>query len=236
MKRNLSIALGVVVLAGAGAVGWFFTQGNAEPTTGVTAPEIQTTTTEDGAPPVAGDEPTEGGATTFELTEASTATFFLDEELRSEPTTVVATTGIIVGQIQIDREDLANSQIGTVLVNARDLTSDASLRDRAIRGPILDTDTFEFIEFEPTSIDGLSGAATVGDELSFTVTGALTIRDITVDAMFEVTATLVDDTTIEGFASTSVSRADYGLVIPSVPTVANVSDVVSLELEFVAGA
>lgn len=224
MNKNLLIAVVVGAVAAGGAVGWFLTQGDSEPTTGVTAPEVVV------------DEPNEssGATSTFELTDASAATFILDEELRGQPKTVEVTSDAVVGQIQIDRDELANSAVGTILVNARSLTSDTALRDRAIRGPILDTDTFEFIEFAPTSINGLSGAALIGDELVFTIDGELTIRDITTEVTFDMTVTLVDGDTIEGFAATSVSRSAYELVIPSVPTVANVSDTVFLELSFVA--
>lgn len=39
---------------------------------------------------------------------------------------------------------------------------------------------------------------------------------------------------IEGTASSTVSRADFGLVIPSVPIVANVGEEVTLTIDFVA--
>jgi polyisoprenoid-binding protein YceI len=237
MNRNVVAALGVVAVIALGAVAWFFTQGDAEPTTDVTAPTIgnpETTAAE-----AAGDEPSDpveaGSApTTFELAEASSATFRLDEELRGSPTTVVGTSSIVLGQIQIDRDDLSTSQIGEILINARDFETDSGLRNRAIRGPILDTEAFEFISFVPSSIEGLSGSAGVGDELMFSVSGDLTIRDITQPVTFDVNATLASDTTIEGTASATVERDVFDLVIPSVPSVANVSEEVRLTLDFVA--
>ena len=237
MNRNVVAGLGVVAVIALGAVAWFFTQGDAEPTTDVTAPPIETPDTT--AAEAVGDEPSDpvevaSAPTTFELAEASSATFRLDEELRGSPTTVVGTSGIVLGQIQIDRDDLSNSQVGEILINARDFETDAGLRNRAIRGPILDTETFEFISFVPSSIEGLSGTAAIGDELTFTVSGDLTIRDVTQPVTFDVTATLTSDTAIEGAASTTVERGAFDLVIPSVPSVANVSEQVGLTLNFVA--
>lgn len=253
MNRSVVTVLGVVAVVVIGGAAWFFTQGNAEPTTDVTAPPIATpettapaatdttepaaTETTEASETTEATEPAEessSASSTFELTEASMATFQLDEELRGSPTTVVATSGIALGLIELDRDDLSNSQIGEILINARDFESDSGLRDRAIRGPILDTDTFEFISFAPTSIDGLEGAASPGDELAFSVTGDLTIRDITQPVTFDVTATLTADDTIEGTATAVVERGAFELAIPSVPSVANVSEEVQISLDFVA--
>ena len=243
MNRNVVAVLGVIAAVVVGGAGWFFTQGGAEPTTEVTAPPIasETTgasdTTEAAAPETtttaAADE-TPAVATSFELTDASTATFEIDEELRGSPVTVVGTSGIVLGRIEIDPDDLSNSQIGEILINARDFETDSGLRNRAIRGPILDTDVFEFISFNPSNIEGLEGPATVGAELSFTVSGDLTIRDITQPVTFDVTAVLTSETTIEGTATTVVERGPFELVIPSVPSVANVAEEVPLSLDFVA--
>lgn len=239
MNKNILTIAGVVAAIALGAGVWFFTQGNAAPTTDVTAPPIasETTTPDEAdldASTTTGPEATSQASDTFELTGPSSATFTIDEELRGTPKTVQAVSSIIVGQLRIDRADLANSEIGTILVNARDFTSDSSLRDRAIRGPILDSDTFEFVEFVPQTVEGLSGSASIGDALTFRVSGDLTIRDVTQPATFDVTAMLTSDTTIEGTATTVVARGPFDLAIPSVPTVANVSEEVPLVFEFVA--
>jgi polyisoprenoid-binding protein YceI len=44
----------------------------------------------------------------------------------------------------------------------------------------------------------------------------------------------VDDTTVEGTATAEVLRSDFGIGIPNVPSVADVTDEVSLRLEFLA--
>ena len=45
---------------------------------------------------------------------------------------------------------------------------------------------------------------------------------------------VVSEDRIEGSGSAVVLRSDFGLQIPSVPNVANVSDEVILEIDFVA--
>ena len=232
------IGVGVVALAAVIGVGiWFFTSSNVGVPTDVTAPPIESTTSTTAA--AAGSTTTttagaEGGAVTFELAEGTVARFVLDEELRGDPVTVVAESTEVVGQILVDPADLATAQVGTILVNARVFQTDSSFRDRAIRGPILDADTFEFIEFAPTAIEGLSGAAGVGDTFTFTMTGDLTIKEITLPATFEVEATLAAEDRLEGSARATVDRTLYELNIPNAPGVANVSEQVDLELDFIA--
>lgn len=235
------IAAGAVALIAVVGVGiWFFASSNVGDPTDVTAPPLETTTTlaAGETTTTAGEDTTTtvaaGGATTFELSEGTVARFFIDEELRGDPVRVVAESTEVVGLVEIDTEDLANSRVGTILINARVFQTDNSFRDRAIRGPILDSDAFEFIEFAPTAVEGLSGPGAVGDTLSFTITGDLTIKETTLPATFEVEATLTAEDRLEGTAGTTVDRTAYGLNIPSAPGVANVSESVDLELEFVA--
>ena len=70
--------------------------------------------------------------------------------------------------------------------------------------------------------------------ISFQIIGELTIRDISVDQSFEMQITIVSENRIEGYGSTVVLRSDYALDIPSVPSVASVSDEVLLEIIFAA--
>ena len=62
----------------------------------------------------------------------------------------------------------------------------------------------------------------------------LTVRDVTQPVVFDVTATVDSLSQLSGTATTSVLRSDYGLEIPNVPSVANVSEEVQLEIDFVA--
>jgi polyisoprenoid-binding protein YceI len=229
MNRTFGLlALAVVLVAGGGAA-WWFSQGNEAPSVDVTAPPVSSTATTVGgtSPTSVPNEPEAESAVRYALTDGSRAIFTLDEELRGTPTTVVGTSTIVLGEMLFDPSDAASLQIGTILVNARDFMTDSGNRNRAIRGPILDADTFEFIEFAPTSIDGLDGTGS-----SFTVTGDLKIRDVN-PATFEVTASL-DGEVVTGTATAVVDRTQWGLDIPNAPGVANVSESVTLVLEFTA--
>lgn len=167
---------------------------------------------------------------------ASEVRFELDEDLRGERLTVVGITDQVAGEIALDPADLSQTQVGTLQINARTLLTDNNFRNRAIQNEILDTGGFEFITFAPTSVDGLPAGAVVGDTVQFTISGDLTIRDITLPATFNVEATLVSEDQITGTAGTVILRTDYGLNIPSVPNVANVEEEVELYINFTANA
>ncbi|MFW6068638.1 MAG: YceI family protein [Chloroflexota bacterium] len=168
--------------------------------------------------------------------EASQALFELDEDLRGQRTTVVGTTNQVAGELAVNLADLSTAQIGTIQVNARTLLTDNNFRNRAIHNEILETGVYEFITFAPTAVKGLPDSVAVGEEVSFTIEGDLTIRDVTQPATFEVTAVAVSETELAGTASSAVEREAFGLTIPEVRNVANVEEVVALVIEFVARA
>jgi polyisoprenoid-binding protein YceI len=262
MKRVVLGIGAAAVLVALGVVIWFYASTGVDEDTEVTAPPIASEPSATGAVPSAAPETTaaetddagpgetaaasdtgatdstaspEGtGPVVFELTDESTVSFELTEELRGEPTRVVATNEEVAGQLRFDPADLAATELGTIVVSSQTFVTDQSSRDRAIRGPILDSNAEPTIEFTPTSIEGLSGSAEPGDTFDLSVTGDLTIRGITDEVTFEGDATLVDPDRIEGSASATVSRSDFELSIPSVSVVANVSDEVLIGIDFVA--
>lgn len=245
MRRSIWVWAGLFVLAiGGSAFAWFwFSGGSGEPSTELTTPTIAGQTTTTAGPTTTGAEGTtstvmETASAAFVIQqEQSQASFTIDEVLRGVPTTVVGTTSELAGQFVLDFEDLSQTQFSDFVVNARTFVTDSSTRDRAIRGPIIlnsATDEFEFITFNVTEVVGLEGSAAVGETFTFRLIGDLTIRDQTKEVEFAVTASLLDDSTVQGTATTDVLRSDYGIGIPNVASVADVTDEVSLQLEFVA--
>lgn len=172
----------------------------------------------------------------------SSARFELEEDLRSALTgwglgariTVVGETDQVTGEFALDVTDLQASQVGEIRINARTLETGEFYRNRAIRNQILNTDLYEYITFQPTDIEGLPDSATVGDSVTFTLTGDLTIRDVTRQETFAVTATLVSPTEIVGSASTVIEREAYALTIPNVANVTYVEEAVELYIDFTA--
>jgi len=168
--------------------------------------------------------------------EASEVQFVLQEDLRGERIDVVGTTNEVAGDIIIDTNAPSASQIGTIRINARTLATDNPFRNRAIRGEILLSaqDQYEFIEFTPTALGGLPETVEIGETYTFQVTGDLEIADVTNEVTFDVEATLESEEQLVGNATTTVMWADWNITIPSVPGVANISEEVTLSIDFTA--
>jgi polyisoprenoid-binding protein YceI len=153
--------------------------------------------------------------------------FMIDETLLGNPKVVVGSTDEIAGDLLVDFENPANSQIGTVRINVRTLETDNEFRTRALRGQILQADRaeFEFAEFNPIALTGLPDTV---------IRGNLTLHGVTREVTFDATLTVISETRIEGSAFATVLYRDFGMTIPEAPGVANVSDEVRLEIDFAA--
>lgn len=233
------ILASLVVIIGGGAFYLYFAGGSGEPSTELTTPTLvaASSSTADEA----GDDPstTSGAAAGAFVIDPSqsVASFEIDEVLRGSPKRVVGTTSEVAGQVLVDPRDLSTVQFSQIMVNARTFETDSGNRDRAIRGPVIlnsANDEFELITFDVTDVEGLGATLPPGEAVTFTLTGDLLIRGTVNAVTFDVTATLVDEATIEGVAETTVLRSDYGIGIPSAPGVADVGDEVVVRLDFVA--
>lgn len=172
------------------------------------------------------------------ISDESLVRFSVDEELGGRPTTAVGTTNQIAGEIVIDVDNPTTSQIGPIEINLRTLETDEALRNNQIRARILRSgeDEYEFTTFTPTRIEGLPSTVSVGEPFSFTVVGNLPLVGVDNEVTFEMLVTPISETRIVGSGRTIVLRSAYGIEIPNVPGVANVSNEVLLEIEFVAEA
>jgi polyisoprenoid-binding protein YceI len=176
-----------------------------------------------------------GEAAVFQIDPtASEVRFVIDEVLNGSPNTVTGTTQVISGVIQVDPSQPSLSIVGPITVDAASLATDNNLRNGAIRRFILQANDFPEIVFVSTAVEGLPAPATAGETYSFSLTGDLTIRDITRPVTFEVTITVESNDRLTGSANATIQRSDFDLDIPSVPQVAEVSSDVILEIDFSA--
>ncbi|MFC1959762.1 YceI family protein [Chloroflexota bacterium] len=163
--------------------------------------------------------------------------FEIDEVLLGADKHVVGTTDQVTGDIIVNLADPSSAELGTIVINARTLSTDDEFRNRALRSRILQSaqDEFEFIEFTPTALLGLpADALNTGDEITFQIVGDLQIRDIVNAVIFDATVVIAADDRLEGSATALVLRPDYNLQIPDVPSVAGVAEEVPLTITFVA--
>jgi polyisoprenoid-binding protein YceI len=183
-------------------------------------------------------QPAAAGAKTFQLTQGTEARVAIDEVLMGQDKRVVGVTALVEGQITVDPANPSSTQISPIRIDASDLTTDSSRRNGAIQRFVLQSnqDAYRYITFTPTAIEGLPAAVTVGEPFQFSVTGDLTIRDVTLAQTFPMTVTATSENELVGSGAATILLADYQLSIPSVPSVAWVDEKVTLELAFVATA
>lgn len=178
-------------------------------------------------------------AVVYRISQAeSTVQFALDEILNGVDTHVVGTTDQVAGDILVNFSDPAASEVGEISINARTLETDNDRRNSIIGRTILqsETDAYEFITFAPATLAGLPDTVSTGDTLTFQISGDLTIAGATQAVTFDASAAISSDDQISGSATATVLYADFGISIPSVPSVAGVSEEVVLTINFVANA
>ena len=171
----------------------------------------------------------------FNLQPAETvASFLLTEVLYGTLKTVVGTTSEVQGGLVVDFSNPAKTGLDPIQIGAGSFVTDSGRRDGAIRRFILDAANYPLIRYIPQTIGGLPDTVKPGDKLTLSVLGDLTIMDTTRQETFALAVLVASDQRLEGVASVTVLRSNYGLSIPSLPFVADVADEVVLEIRFVA--
>ena len=138
----------------------------------------------------------------------STVSYEVTEVLAGSDHLAVGTTSGVAGDILIDDGDPSASRIGEVVVDVKQLTSDEPLRDNRIRNEFLQSKEYPLATFETTAIDGMPDRIVDGNDYDVTVTGDLTIKDITHPATLDATARR-DGNELMITASTTVTLADF---------------------------
>lgn len=213
---------------------------SAQPTTATSAPveptpaPVAEATTAPAAEAAAAPEAA-SGAITFAIDPAqSEARFVIDEELMGSPKTVVGVNNTVSGEVTVNPGEPGSVTIGPITIAANNFVTDSSRRNGAIQRFILQSSSYPVITFTPTAIEGLPASVAVGDTLSLQVTGDLTIREITRSETFAIEVQVISESELRISGETQVLRENYELTIPSVPSVANVTNEVQLQFDFVA--
>lgn len=205
----------------------------ANPVAAATAPAATTAP----APQPPAGQPIASGEKIFKIgQDKSRAQFSIHETLRGKPVDAIGSTSQVAGEIAINLADLSKTRAGQIRVDARTLATDDQRRNQAIKNRILNTNNYEFITFNPKEVIGLTGAAKPGDTFNFKLAGDLTIKDVTKPAVFDMTMKVDSADQVSGKATTTVKRADYNIIVPNLPFLANVADEVKINIEGVAAA
>ena len=145
----------------------------------------------------------------------------------------IGITPEVNGEVFVDRNNPQNSAIGPISVDISQFTSDSARRDSTIRERFLESAIFPNAVFTPQEIQGLPETYPEGDQISFQVSGDLTVRNVTRPVTFDVLFSGEGDT-MTGEATTVILLSDFEVGPISIAGILNTEDEVKLTFRFVA--
>lgn len=221
----IAIVAGLIVIAVAGGLIWFF-GGEAPGEVDLEATASSVSTGSDVSATLGGIEGTWSVDTSvgdFTLEETTTATFvgFRVEEVLNSigSTTAVGRTPEVNGSVTIDGTILTSAE---VVADLTSIVSDESRRDDSIQRA-LNTSSSPEATFTLTEPIELGERAAAGEAVSVVADGDLTINGVTNEVEVMLEAQLIDDGILVT-ATTGVSFAEYGVTAPTSPAVLSVED------------
>lgn len=245
VKRPLIIAGAVVALAAVLVVSVVAVQllRSDDPNLATEAPRIATSTPEgqavtgSDAPPAtpAGDGAAmAAGVRHFVIVpEESEAKYVVRESLRGIMTNAVGTTRAIEGNIYLTPESLSTENESSFRVDLSTLESDEGRRDNFIKQNTLQTDQFQYATFVMEEVSGFpAGYAGDDSEVEMTMTGTLTIRDVSMPVTWAVKARQLGET-LSAVADLTITFQDFGMSPPSVP-IATAEGEIQLQIILIA--
>ncbi|GIV65623.1 MAG: YceI family protein [Chloroflexota bacterium] len=145
----------------------------------------------------------------------------------------VGVTTEVRGEIYANLSNPPESSIGVIEVDISQFKSDSSRRDGVIRNQWLESARYPIARFEPLRVEGLPQTYTEATPYAFRVVGNLTVKDVTREVAFDITAQLQGET-LTGKATTTILMSDFGVGPISILGVLNTEDEVKLTFDFVA--
>jgi polyisoprenoid-binding protein YceI len=146
--------------------------------------------------------------------------------------TAIGRTKGIAGDIAVNMAQPSKSQIGPIVINVSQFTSDEDRRDNFIRRTGLESSKYPTATFVMKSIDGLPAQVKADDQVSFTMTGDLTVKQTTKPVTWNVTLKY-DAQQLSGSATTNIKMSDFGVGPIQIPLLST-EDNVKLVFDFVA--
>ena len=179
---------------------------------------------------------TVSGVSAYTITPAqSSASYEVQEQFLNQnlPSTAKGTTKDISGGFVLKLTNAPTMEAMKITVDLRTLTSDENRRDERIRENWLESNKYPNAVFTVKDPQTLPADYANGKEVSFNLTGDLTIHGVTRQETFKVTGKL-DNDTVTGKATASILMANYGIDPPNIAGFLTVKDGVTLTFDFIA--
>lgn len=172
----------------------------------LTLDDATTTTEGDGGTTTTGGSAAATGIEgSWTVTSGSQAGYRVKEVLFGQDAEAVGRTTGVTGTLEIAGTTVTATE---VVVDMTTVASDESRRDGQFHGRIMDTATYPTATFTLTEPIELGSVPADGEEVTNTVTGALTLRGVTSSVTFELTARR-NGATIEANGSIFIDFDDY---------------------------
>jgi polyisoprenoid-binding protein YceI len=162
----------------------------------------------------------------------SSAKYVVEETLSGLPATAVGTTTDVTGEIYLTSAGLYDGLESKFLVDLSTLQTDESRRDNYVRSNVLQTSRYQYAEFVIESVEGFPAGYVEGEEASLTLTGTMTIKEVSLPMTFTVLARQAADT-LTATADTQFNMSDFGIDPPQV-ALASAKDGVVLQIVIIA--
>jgi len=147
--------------------------------------------------------------------------------------TVIGSTSLISGDITLDPALPATARVSPIFVNVVSFGTGDPDRDILVRSKYLESILFPVAVFTPTQWGPLPRQYRMSQTLVFTMSGPLTLRNITRTVMFEVRARLSGNK-LAGTATAPLRMTDFDIKPPSKVGISVVADELIVRVEFVA--
>lgn len=180
---------------------------------------------------------------TFVVTDASQASYIVDEEFFADAlaklginagrVVVVGTTPGVTGELRLNFGKPELLEGAEFTVDMTGLRTDQNRRDTWLRDNAIETVRFPQATFVATAVSGLPATYTEGEEISFKLTGDLTVRNVTNQVTFDVVAALAGNT-LRGTATLPLQMTDFGIQPPDFVNTLTVANSFSIEVKIVA--
>jgi polyisoprenoid-binding protein YceI len=198
-------------------------------------PPLPATDTSLAATPPAKPVAKSGEVTVTLLASATEVRFRVREQLagRSLPNDAVGATRSITGTIVLDETGKVLARTQPFAVDMRTLKTDESRRDSFIQRSTLETAKYPSATFMPRTLSSLASPLPQSGDVSFQMTGDLTVHGVTKSVTWQVTGT-VNGEVLTGKATTAITFEDFGMSPPRVAVVLAVEDKIGLEMDYQA--
>lgn len=150
-----------------------------------------------------------------------------------EGRTVIGATQSIRGDVLVDVDAPASSQLGEIVIGAQTLTSDSPLRDQRLRADYLESGRYPEVRFIPENIIGLPDTIDIGKPYTAKIEGVLTVKETSARITWDVTLTLEADRLV-GSATTEIYMSTFEVGPINLIGWLQTEDAMQLRLDFVA--